>query len=85
MRLRYQSDWEASGRREEFVDPTDFNEGGRQFWPRDVQGINPDHNPPAICLVGYWGFHSVLHSDRRDVSAHDLNRILHDLQTVMNK
>jgi hypothetical protein len=84
LRLRYCTDWKVAGRRESFVNPDNFAKAGREWWPREVSGINPDHNPtPAICLPGCWGFHSVLHTDRRDVTEHTLNEILRNLQTMM--
>jgi hypothetical protein len=68
LRLRYQPDWQVAGRREAFVDPDDPSREGPAHWPpaRDpnVRGVNPEHNPPCICLRGVWGYHSVLHADR---------------------
>jgi hypothetical protein len=64
LRLRYQPDWQIAGRREEFVDPREPSREGLEHWPPPgVRGINPEHNPPCICLRGVWGYHSVLHSD----------------------
>jgi len=27
--------------------------------------VLPQHNPPAMCLMGVWGYHSVLHASER--------------------
>lgn len=84
LRLRYCADWQVAGRREMFVNPEDYAEEGRGFWPRGISGINPDHNPEAaICLPGCWGFHSILHPERRDIVEHSLGEILRNLQTMM--
>ncbi len=83
LRLRYQSDWRVAGRREEFVDPSDWTNGGPQHWPQDVHGVNPSHNPRAICLKGVWGYHSVLHSGE-SAEGTSLNRFLKELQQVMD-
>lgn len=68
LRLRYQPDWQIAGRREAFVDPDEPASDGLEHWPpaRDpnVRGVNPEHDPPCICLRGVWGYHSVLHADR---------------------
>src|SRR4051794_890115 len=67
LRLRYLEDWQVAGRREAFVDPTDPATEGVVHWPaaNTVRGINPQHNPPAICLRGVYGYHSVLHTEQR--------------------
>jgi hypothetical protein len=69
LRLRYLSDWEKVGRREDFVNPERSDESGRRFWPpkETVRGVNPEyqHNgvvTPSICIKGVFGYHSVLHS-----------------------
>ena len=82
LRLRYAPDWQVAGRREEFVNPQDYSDAGTQWWPNGVNAVKSTHRPPAICLVGYWGFHSVLHqSDGRTPGTHSLRRVLRDLQT----
>ncbi len=83
VRLRYESDFETAGRREVFVNPENYEEEGIEYWPQGVQGINPGNNPPAICLEGTWGFHSVLHRDRDGRSA-NLNRLLIEIQRCLN-
>jgi hypothetical protein len=83
LRLRYESGFETAGRREAFVNPGDPDEEGRQFWPTGVSGILPEHNPPAICLEGTWGFHSVLHRER-DGRRATLNRLLMEIQECLN-
>ena len=67
LRLRYLLDWQVAGRRETFVNPEDRSEDGTEFWPphESVRGVNPQHQPPAICLKGCWGYHSVLHAAER--------------------
>lgn len=67
VRLRYLSDWRVAGRREAFVNSEDRDEDGLVFWPPEgsVRGVNPQHQPPAICLRGCWGYHSVLHAAER--------------------
>jgi hypothetical protein len=64
LRLRYMPDWQVAGRREAFVDLNDPTLEGPEHWPRNVRAVNPEHNPPCICLRGVWGYHSVLHTDR---------------------
>lgn len=83
LRLRYQSDFDTAGRREAFVNPEDLDEEGPQFWPSAISGINPGNNPPAICLEGTWGFHSVLHRER-DGRRASLNRLLMEIQQCLN-
>jgi hypothetical protein len=67
LRLRYLADWRVAGRRETFVSPDDRTQEGGEFWPPHdtVRGILPQHSPPAICLKGVWGYHSVLHPSER--------------------
>lgn len=84
LRLRYQSGWKGAGRREEFVNPSDYSDCGPQYWPQNVDGINPTHNPPAICLKGSWGYHSVLHTGE-SAEGTSLNRFLKELQQVMDR
>lgn len=84
LRLRYQSDFETAGRRENFVNGENFDEEGILFWPAGVAGINPTHNPPTICLEGTFGFHSIHHKDR-DGRVASLNRLLIEIQQCMKK
>jgi len=64
LRLRYLPDWQVAGRREMFINPDDPTREGLAYWPQGVRGVNPQHNPPCICLRGVWGYHSVLHTER---------------------
>ena len=88
LRLRYQPDWQVAGRRETFVDPEDPCRDGLEHWPpaRDagVRGVNPEHNPPCICLRGVWGYHSVLHPDRA-MGDSTLLGLLLELQVVLDE
>jgi hypothetical protein len=54
IRSRYLADWREAGRRETFVNPLDRSQEGIEFWPphNTVRGVNPQHNPPAVCLKG---------------------------------
>lgn len=91
LRLRYQSDWQKAGRREAFVDPQDQNVAGREFWPPEGNGLNPNHEvngvaTPAMCLRGVWGFHSVLHPERpMEKEDPGLLSFLVELQWVMDR
>jgi hypothetical protein len=86
LRLRYLSDWQSAGRRETFVNPDDRGEDGTTFWPPHsaVRAINPQHQPPAICLKGVWGYHSVLHAGERMDGATLLDFLI-ALQRVFNE
>lgn len=88
LRLRYQPDWQAAGRREAFVDPTDPSRDGLEHWPPaaepNVRGVNPQHNPPCICLRGAWGYHSVLHAGQ-PMGDSTLLGLLLELQTVLDE
>jgi hypothetical protein len=88
LRLRYLPDWQVAGRREEFVNPRETTEEGPAYWPpaegTSVRGINPRHDPPAICLRGTWGYHSVLHADRPMGDSTLLNLLL-ELQNVFDE
>lgn len=84
LRLRYLPDWQVAGRREAFVDLSDPSLEGHQHWPRDVQAIKPEHNPPCICLRGVWGYHSVLHADR-PMGDSTLLGFLLELQQVLDE
>ena len=84
LRLRYLPDWQVAGRREAFVDPEDPSREGPEHWPRNVRAVNPDHNPPCICLRGVWGYHSVLHADR-PMGDSTLLDLLLELQKVLNE
>lgn len=88
LRVRYLPDWRVAGRREAFVDPDDPEITGAAFWPQNGSGINPNyvHNgvpTPAICLRGFWGYHSVLHTDK-PMEGGDLLRSLVELQTILD-
>jgi hypothetical protein len=85
LRLRYLSDWENGGRRETFVDPEDHTVEGRQHWPgAGIRGVNPDHQPPCICLRGVYGYHSVLHTNERPTGTTLLGFLL-ELQAVIDE
>lgn len=84
LRLRYQSDWETAGRRETFVDPEQPKITGPQHWPTETRGVLATQNPPAICLRGTYGFHSVLHADR-PMGETSLLDLLLELQRVMDE
>lgn len=84
LRLRYQPDWKVAGRRETFVNPDDPEREGIEHWPVGISGINPQHNPPCICLRGAWGYHSVLHTDRPMGDSSLLN-LLVELQEVFDQ
>lgn len=86
LRLRYLPGWESAGRREMFVNPTDRTQEGTEFWPPhgSVRSINPQNQPPAICLKGVWGYHSVLHSGERMDGA-TLLGFLVELQRVLDE
>jgi hypothetical protein len=86
LRLRYRDDWETAGRRETFVSTDDRTQEGLEFWPpaSAVRGVNPQNQPPAICLKGVWGYHSVLHpAERPDGTT--LLAFLIELQRVMDE
>jgi hypothetical protein len=88
LRLRYLPDWQDAGRREAFVDPDDPSREGLEHWPPaqnpNVPAVNPQHNPPCICLRGTWGYHSVLHVDRPMGDSTLINLLL-ELQVVLDK
>jgi hypothetical protein len=84
VRLRYQPDWQVAGRREAFVDHHDVSREGLEHWPRGVRGVNPEHNPPCICLRGVWGYHSVLHADQ-PMGDTTLLGFLLELQAVLDE
>lgn len=90
LRLRYQPDWQAAGRREAFVDPENRDVAGREFWPPEGNGLNPNYPwngvvTPVMCLRGVWGFHSVLHTDRpMEKEDPGLLHFLVELQKVMD-
>lgn len=88
LRIRYLPDWQVAGRREAFVNPQDASDEGPSHWPpadgKTVQGINPRHDPPVICLRGMWGYHSVLHPDR-PMGDSTLLILLLELQTVFDQ
>jgi hypothetical protein len=84
VRLRYEKDFETAGRRETFVDAKDVRLEGPGYWPTDMDAVKHSNNPPAICLEGTWGFHSVLHRER-DGRLATLNRLLMELQICMRK
>jgi hypothetical protein len=88
LRLRYQPDWQVAGRREAFVDPDNPSHEGLKYWPPaqnpNVRGINPQHNPPCICLRGAWGYHSVLHADQ-PMEGTTLLGFLLELQAVLDE
>lgn len=83
LRLRYQNDFETAGRREAFVDPENLDVEGLEFWPPEKGAFKRNHNPPAICLEGTYGFHSHLHKDRDGRQA-NLNRLLIEIQQCLN-
>lgn len=84
LRLRYASDFETAGRREAFVNPENVEEEGPQFWPSIGSPFNPTHSPPAVCLEGAWGFHSVLHRER-DGRRANLNKLLMEIQRCLDR
>jgi hypothetical protein len=86
LRLRYLSDWQAAGRRETFVNPKECTQEGIEFWPPHdtVRGVLPQHQPPAICLKGVWGYHSVLHKSERPDGTTLLGFLL-ELQGVLDE
>lgn len=88
LRLRYQPDWKIAGRREAFVDPSDPDREGLEYWPPaqdpGVRAVNPGHNPPCICLRGVWGYHSVLHTDQ-PMGSSTLLALLLELQVVLDE
>jgi hypothetical protein len=86
LRLQYLPDWQVAGRREAFLNPDDPTQEGTSFWPPNgtVRGINPANNPPAICLRGAWGYHSVLHPAERPTGT-TLNGLLLELQKVVDE
>lgn len=86
LRLRYLPDWRQAGRREGFVNPEDPNHEAPEFWPPNgsVRSLNPSHSPPAICLRGVWGYHSVLHTSERPDGTTLLGFLL-ELQKVIDE
>jgi hypothetical protein len=85
VRLRYLPDWQVAGRRETFVNPQTADEEGTAHWPpQGVPSINPQHDPPVICLRGVWGYHSVLHADR-PMGDSTLLTFLLELQRVLDE
>jgi hypothetical protein len=86
LRLRYVADWQVAGRREAFVDPADHAVEGTTHWPPDqaVRGVNPNHQPPCICLRGVYGYHSVLHTNERPTGTTLLGFLL-ELEAVINE
>lgn len=87
LRLRYQPDWQKVGRREAFVNPENYEQEGLEYWPGTqpgVRAVNPQHNPPCICLRGLWGYHSVLHTDKPMGDTTLLNLLL-ELQKVLDE
>jgi hypothetical protein len=86
LRLRYLPDWQAAGRREAFVDRNDSACEDVSHWPPDqaVRGVNPNHQPPCICLRGVYGYHSVLHANERPGGTTLLGFLL-ELQAVIDE
>lgn len=83
LRLRYRADYETAGRLESFLDPNGLNASGREFWP-EGEAFKADHHPPAVCLEGTYGFHSVLHRDR-DGRRAQLNKLLMEIQRCLSR
>ena len=86
LRLRYLEDWQLAGRREAFVDPADHAAEGLDYWPVSgaLRGVNPQHQPPCICLRGVYGYHSVLHPTERPNGTTLLGFLL-ELQAVIDE
>jgi hypothetical protein len=86
LRLRYLPDWQIAGRREAFVDPDDHTSEDLANWPPadTVRGVNPNHNPPCICLRGVYGYHSVLHTNERPTGTTLLGFLL-ELHAVIDE
>lgn len=93
LRLRYLPDWQAAGRREAFVDPSNPDVEGSRFWPPEgaIRGVNPNYRPtgigevvPCVCLRGVFGYHSVLHANERPTGTTALGFLL-ELQAVMDE
>jgi hypothetical protein len=86
LRLRYLADWKVAGRRETFVNSADRAQEGLEFWPPHdtVRGVLPQNQPPAICLKGVWGYHSVLHAGERPDGTTLLSFLL-ELQGVLDE
>lgn len=80
LKLTYGPGFPRERPRESFVDPSNYDNEGLEFWIDDRDhAFKRNHNPPAICLEGTWGFHSVLHKDRDPLRA-SLNKLLLEVQ-----
>lgn len=80
LKLTYGPGFPRKRPRESFVDPDNYDCEGLKFWINDHDhAFKRNHNPPAICLEGTWGFHSVLHKDR-DPLRSSLNKLLLEVQ-----
>lgn len=84
LRLRYESDFETAGRREEFCNPANPDEVGERFWPKGMRGVTATSGRLGLCLVGTWACHSVHHRDR-DGRVASLNRLLVEIQKCLNE
>lgn len=85
LRLEYGSKFPNERPRENFVNPSNLDEAGIQYWIKDnEQAFKTRRNPPVICLPGTWGFHHDLHKERDPLQA-NLNRLLRDVQICFNK
>lgn len=85
LRLEYGPNFPNERPRENFANPSNFDEIGTQYWIRDnEQAFKAGRNPPVICLPGTWGFHHDLHKERDPLQA-NLNQLLRDVQICFNR
>lgn len=61
LRLRYESDFQRVGRREEFCDPDDPDRFGPECWPPEGGAFK--RRQGAICIPGTFGYHRKLHAN----------------------
>jgi hypothetical protein len=85
LRLVYGAKFPLERPQEGFVNPEDYKQEGLEFWINDNQGAFKTKNvPPAICLVGTYGFHHVLHKDRSPLQV-NLTTLLAEIQAQYDK
>jgi len=60
LRLTCGLDMPEERPREAFVNPDNWDEEGRQFWPSGGP-FRPEEHGGIVCIPGVWGFHNILH------------------------
>lgn len=84
LRLRYQEDFQTVGRREDFCDPNDPSRCGPEHWPSNTRGFTTSNDKRCICLAGTWGFHRLLHPERKDAAQTTVGHLLIEIQQLLD-